>query len=71
VAPVYAHDDGDEEWELDAIVKKRVVGRGEQRGNQYLVWWQGHGPEHDHWYDEEDLENAQKLLAEFEKKQKV
>jgi hypothetical protein len=67
LAPVYAHDNGDEEWELDALVGKRVTGKGNKRRTQYLARWKGHGPEWDRWYDEAELENAQDLVMDYEK----
>jgi hypothetical protein len=68
-APAYAHSDGDHEWELDALVKKRTLGRGNNQQVQYLGRWKDHGPEWDSWIDEDDLENAQELLEDFNSKQ--
>jgi hypothetical protein len=67
--PAYAHADGDHEWELDALVKKRTLGRGNSRQVQYLGRWRDHGPEWDSWINEHDLENAQELLEDFNSKQ--
>jgi hypothetical protein len=66
--PAYAHSDGDHEWELDALVKKRTMGRGSSRQVQYLGRWKDHGPEWDSWINEDDLENAQELLKDFNDK---
>jgi len=38
---------------------------------KYLVQWKGFTVEHNSWKREEDLENAKKLVAEFEGKIKV
>jgi hypothetical protein len=67
--PAYAHADGDHEWELDALVKKRTLGRGNSRQVQYLGRWRDHGPEWDSWINEHDLDNAQELLEDFNSKQ--
>jgi hypothetical protein len=67
--PAYAHSDGEHEWELDALVKTRTLGRGNSQQVQYLGRWKGHGPEWDSWINENDLENAQELLEDFNNKQ--
>jgi hypothetical protein len=66
IAPVYAHDNGDEEWEVEALIKKRVTGKGCGRKVQYLTRWKGHWPEWDTWYDEAGLDNAQYLIRDYE-----
>jgi hypothetical protein len=67
LAPVYAHDNGDEEWELYALVGKRVTSTGSEWRTQYLARWKEHGPEWDRWYDEAELENAEDLVMDYEK----
>jgi hypothetical protein len=67
--PAYAHDNGEHEWELDALIKKRMLGRGNSRHVQYLGGWKDHGPEWDSWINEDDLENAQELLEDFNNKE--
>jgi hypothetical protein len=71
ITPAYAHSNGEDEWELDALVRKRTIGRGDDRAVQYLGRWKGYGPEWDTWIYESDLENAQDLLKDFENKQKA
>jgi hypothetical protein len=66
MTPVYSHEDGAEEWELQSLVKKRVVGRGASRRVQYLARWKGYGPEWDQWFDESELGNAQDLIKDYE-----
>jgi hypothetical protein len=65
---VYAHD-GAEEWELDSLVKKRLLGRGSNRTTQYLARWKGYGPEWDQWLEESELGNALDLIKDFEDKE--
>jgi hypothetical protein len=67
LTPVYTHDSGDEEWELDAIVKKRTIGKGSGRKTQYLGRWKGYGPEWDRWFDESELQNARDLIDDYKK----
>jgi hypothetical protein len=69
VEPVYAHSDGDDEWEIHSLLRKRTIGRGKARKAQYLARWKGYGPEWDQWLDEAELENAQDLVKSFEETQ--
>lgn len=52
---------GTEEWEIEKILDKRTRGRG----CQYLVRWQGYGPEVDVWVLGRELENTQ-VLQEYQ-----
>jgi hypothetical protein len=54
--------DGEEEWEVEAIVKHRKCGR---RPMEYLVTFVGFPLYEALWYREDELENAQELLAEY------
>ena len=49
---------------MEKILNKRKV-RGVEK---YLVQWKRSTVEHDSWEKEEDLENAKKLVAKFEKR---
>ena len=52
---------------MERILNKRKV-RGVVK---YLVQWKGFMAEHDSWEKEKDLENAKKLVAEFERRMNV
>ena len=55
-------DQGEEEYEIESIIKSRRKGRG--RKLQYLVHWKGYPNADDSWVDEKDL-HAPELLQEF------
>jgi hypothetical protein len=63
---VKAADDPEAEWEVEAVVKKRVLRRGRGTKVQYLVRWKGFGPEYDEWKDEESLEDCSESVKEYE-----
>src|SRR5437762_5107929 len=44
---IKATDDPEAEWEVEAVIKKRVSRRGTSARVQYLVRWKGFGPEYD------------------------
>ena len=64
-APVVGPE-GDPEWEIEAIVNKKISKRGQRKKTEYLVRWKGYGPEWDSWSAEDDLPNAQESIADFE-----
>src|SRR5882757_1405492 len=45
--------EGEEEWEVEQILGKRVFGRSQKL--QYLVRWKGYSPAHDQWVNREDM----------------
>jgi hypothetical protein len=61
--------DGQAEWELKALVKKRTTGRGTEKETEYLGRWKGCGPEWDQWFKLPELANAQQLVEDFENQQ--
>jgi hypothetical protein len=65
IVPVYR--DGQEEWELETLIKKRVSNRS--REPEYLGRWKNCGPEWDQWLKLSDLEHAKELIEDFEKRQ--
>ncbi len=54
-----------EEFEVAQLLAKRQI-RGQQV--QFLVRWKGYGPHKDTWNLSENLENAARLVKEFEEK---
>ena len=54
--------EGDEHFLVDRILAQRT----RHRKVQYLVRWQGYGPEHDTWEPLSNLANAQDPLRDFE-----
>jgi len=56
--------DEEEEWKVEKILNKQKI-----RGvTKYLVQWKKFTAESDIWEKEEDLENAKKVVVEFEKR---
>jgi len=61
-----SHDiiiEGEEEFEVEKILNKRVV-RGKEK---FLVQWKGYTAEEDTWENRENLGNAKELVEEFER----
>ena len=57
-------------FEADKILAKRYISYNNVHGpskKQYLIRWVGHGPEHDVWYDTENLGGCKGLVEQFEK----
>jgi hypothetical protein len=65
IVPVYR--DGQKEWELETLVKKRFSNRNKEP--EYLGRWKDCGPEWDQWIKLSELGNAKELIEEFEKRQ--
>jgi len=55
--------EGEEEFEVEKIINKRIV-RGKEK---VLVRWKGYTAEADTWESRENLENARELVEEFER----
>ena len=55
-------DQGEEEYEIESIIKSRRKGR--RRKLQYLVHWKGYPSADDSWVDEKDV-HAPELLEAF------
>ena len=54
---------GEEEFEVEKILNKRIV-RGKEK---FLVKWKGYMAEEDTWESRENLENVEELVEEFER----
>ena len=55
--------EGEEEFEVEKILNKRVV-RGKEK---FLVWWKGYIAKEDTWKSRKNLKNARELVEEFER----
>ena len=58
--------DGEEEYEVEAIIRSALRGRGRGRKQHYLVRWKGYGPEYDEWIPGDELEHARDLIDAYE-----
>ena len=56
----------DQSFEIERLLNKRIIKRGRKGITQYLVRWRGYGLEHDQWYNVADLDNAKKLIDDYE-----
>src|SRR5712671_6476539 len=56
--------EGEEEWEVEQILDKRIFGRSKKL--QFLVRWKGYSPAHDQWVNKEDMA-ADDLIRIFER----
>ena len=57
--------DGEEEYEVEAILDSRKWGRG--RKQQYLVKWKGYSEGENQWVNAKDM-HADQLLDQFRKR---
>jgi len=55
--------EGEEEFEVEKIINKRIV----QGKEKFLVRWKGYTAEADTWESRENLENTRELVEEFER----
>jgi hypothetical protein len=56
--PPLFFDDGVPHYEVEAVLKHRLVRRGKRHVKQYLIKWAGYGPEHNTWEPESHLNQA-------------
>ena len=65
---VFVEGDTDEfkSYVIERLLNKRVRPRGKGQTVEYLVRWQGYGPEYDTWYNVKYLQDAMDLVQEYE-----
>ena len=56
--------DGEEEWEVEAILDSRRKGRT----TEYLITWKGYSDSENEWVKEADIAHAEELLSEYKAK---
>jgi len=68
--PEFINEDGEEVWEVESILKKRIIkcGRGNKRRIEYLVQWRGYPAYEATWEPARNLSNASRMVDEFEKR---
>jgi hypothetical protein len=59
--------EGEEEYEIEAIIRSAMRGQGRKRGLHYLMRWKGYGPESDSWVPRGDMDYVGDLIDEFER----
>ena len=68
--PELINDDGEEEWEVERIVKQRTVkGRNNKKRVEYLVKWLGYPEWEMTWEQQQNLAGAQQALEDFHRRQ--
>jgi len=63
ILPKWVIIEGEEEFEVEKILNKRMVREKEK----FLVRWKRYMVEEDTWENRENLENAKELVKEFER----
>jgi len=58
---------GEEEYEIEAILKHRYRRPRSGVRIEYLVRWEGYGPSEDSWEPEENLGNSNEILEEYKR----
>ena len=59
--------DGEAFWQVDTIVGHRLRGSGKKQWREFLIRWDGYGPEHDTWEREDHLRDSKPLEEEIDK----
>lgn len=62
--------DGEEEWVIESILKKRIRRYGRGGRLEYLVKWQGYDVYEATWLAASEMNHAQELIEEFENQMK-
>ena len=59
--------DGEEKYEIEKLLRKRIVKRGREWFVQYLIWWLGYGSKADTWeLERELLRYVKETVEEYE-----
>ena len=58
--------DGTEEFELEAITDKRVLGRGRWKRIEYLLKWKGYPASESSWEPVQNLDHAREAIQDYE-----
>ena len=61
--PPIINPNGDIKWKVHEVLDSRIFGRGKRL--QYLVSWEGYGPEENSWEPAANLENAPDAIEQF------
>ena len=65
--PELINEEGEEEWEVEKILKKRIVKCGKNRTRvEYLTQWRGYPEWEQTWEPARNLAKAQQAVADFE-----
>ena len=62
---------GEEEYEIEAILKHRYRRPRTGVRTEYLVRWKGYGPTEDSWEPEENLTHSEEILEEYKREHKL
>jgi hypothetical protein len=60
--------DTQNEYEIERLLNKKIVRRKHEYFTEYLIRWKEYESEFDKWYNVKNLENAKKLVSDYEKK---
>ncbi len=57
-------------FEVERVVDKKIVNRGKTKAIKYRVRWSGCDEADDEWLPEENLDGAQELMSEYDKRER-
>jgi len=57
-------------FEVERVVDKKIVNRGKTKAIKYRVRWSDCDEAHDEWLPEENLDGAQELVSEYDKRER-
>jgi Chromo (CHRromatin Organisation MOdifier) domain/Integrase zinc binding domain len=63
--PPVIYEDGVPEYEVQRVLDHRDHRRGRTKRREFLVHWQGYGPEHSSWEPESNLTNCQEAVQQY------
>jgi len=63
--PAVIHQ-GQEEWEVEKIIGRRIIKRGRNNTTQYLVKWLGYPNEESTWEPEKNLRKSKSLIDQYQ-----